>query len=97
MGNASLGSVSFDASEPGSLTLRRAINVRLKKAKKGKGIVITIDEAQAASKDDLIAVATAFQHVLADQDMTDEPDSDKRGFVLVLAGLPSLLDNLINE
>lgn len=97
MGNASLGSVSFDASEPGSLTLRRAINVRLKKAKKGKGIVITIDEAQAASTDDLIAVAAAFQHVLADQDMTDEPDSDKRGFVLVLAGLPSLLDNLINE
>lgn len=97
VGSASIGNVSISRPELGPLTLRGAMDERLKKAKKGKGIVITVDEAQAASMDDLAALATAYQHVIADQDMTDAPDSEKRGVVLVLAGLPSLLDELINN
>ncbi|HIS39714.1 MAG TPA: ATP-binding protein [Candidatus Aphodovivens avistercoris] len=97
LGTASLGGVSFSASELGSLTLRKAIDERLKKAKRGKGVVITVDEAQAASMDDLAALAVAFQHVVADQDMTDAPDDEKRGVALVLAGLPSLVDELVGD
>ncbi|GDZ74893.1 hypothetical protein MCC01989_01560 [Bifidobacteriaceae bacterium MCC01989] len=37
-----------------------------KKLGKGKGILITIDETQAASHDDLVAIATAVQHVITD-------------------------------
>lgn len=95
--SASLGSVSLSRPENGALTLRKAINERLRKMKKGKGVVITVDEAQGASMDDLAALATAFQHVLADQDMSDMPDDEKRGVALVLAALPSLVDDLLND
>lgn len=94
---ASLGEVSFASPQASVLSLRRAVNDRLGKAKKGRGIVVTVDEAQAASVDDLVALATTFQHVLADQDMSNVPDAEKRGMVLALAGLPSLLDELVNN
>lgn len=94
---ASLGEVSFASPQASVLSLRRAVNDRLGKAKKGRGIVVTVDEAQAASVDDLVALATTFQHVLADQDMSNVPDAEKRGMALALAGLPSLLDELVNN
>lgn len=97
VGSASFGSVAIESAGTESLTLRRVLNARLKKVKKGKGVVITVDEAQAASMGDLTALATAFQHVIADQDMIDAPDSEKRGVALVLAGLPSLVDDLVND
>ncbi|MDO4442526.1 MAG: ATP-binding protein [Slackia sp.] len=95
--NASLGSLSFSTPEQGALTLRAAIGDRLKKLPKGKGIVFAIDEAQAASTADMIALATTFQHVLSDQDMTGLPDSEQRGVALVFAGLPSLVDDLLEN
>ncbi len=95
--SASVGGATFASSEIAALTLRKAINARLKKEKPGRGIVITIDEAQAASTEDIIALATTFQHALADQDMEDVPDSEKRGLVLVFAVLPSLMDDLLDN
>lgn len=92
--SASLGAASFAPSEQCALTLREAINQRLKKEAPGKGIVFTIDEAQAASPDDMVALATALQHVIRDQDLTNTPDSEKKGIAFVFAGLPSIVDDL---
>lgn len=98
IGSASLGQAQV-SSQQAPATLRKAINDRLstRAVKKGKGILITIDEAQAASRDDLVAVATAVQHVIADQDLTDEPDSKKKGIAIVFAGLPALIDEVVND
>ncbi len=92
--SANLGAVSFAAAEQHALTLREAINQRLKKESPGKGIVFTIDEAQAASPEDMVALATALQHVIRDQDLTDVPDSEKKGVAFAFAGLPSIVDDL---
>lgn len=98
LATASLGgaTVSFDPAL--SLTLREALSEALdsKKIKKGKGILITLDETQGATREDLTAISTAVQHIIEEQDETDEPDSDKKGIALILAGLPSLIDEYVN-
>lgn len=68
-----------------------------KKLGKGKGILITIDETQAASHDDLVAIATAVQHVITDADESDTPDEDKKGVVIVFAGLPYMVNDLLDN
>ena len=95
---ASLGQAHF-STESNPLTLRNAIRRRLdsKKIGKGKGILITIDETQAASREDLIAIATAVQHVITDLDETDVPDEQKKGVAIVFAGLPSMLNDLLGN
>ena len=95
--SARLDSVELAAGEQGALTLRRAIESRLAKVGDGKGIAFTIDEAQAASLEDMTALATALQHVIRDEDMRDVPDSRKKGVALVFAALPSLMDELLND
>lgn len=96
--SASLGQLSLSASNA-PLTLRNAIEKRLESNKigKGKGILITIDETQAASLDDLITIATAVQHVTTAIDETDVPDEDKKGVAIVFAGLPSTVNDLVND
>ena len=95
---ASLGQAHF-STEYNPLTLRNAIRKRLdsKKIGKGKGILITVDETQAASREDLIAIATAVQHVITDLDETDVPDEQKKGVAIVFAGLPSMLNDLLGN
>lgn len=95
---ASLGQVHFSA-ESNPLTLRNALNKQLgsKKLGKGKGILITIDETQAASHDDLVAIATAVQHVITDADESDTPDADKKGVAIVFAGLPYMVNDLLDN
>ena len=95
--SAGLGSINIAMEERGALGLRRAIEDRLEKAKPGKGIVFTIDEAQAASMEDMVTLATALQHVIRDEDMRDIPDAKKRGVAFVFAALPSLMDELLND
>lgn len=95
--SARLGSVELAAGKQGALTLRRAIESRLAKVGDGKGIAFTIDEAQAASLEDMTALATALQHVIRDEDMRDVPDSRKKGVALVFAAPPSLMDELLND
>ncbi len=60
-------------------------------------MLITIDEMQSASRDDIIAVATAVQHVIAQSDESDIPERDKRGVAIVFAGLPSMTNELVNN
>lgn len=94
--NASLGRASFSVDQV-ALTLREVVNQRLAKMPRGKGIVFTIDEAQAASMADMVALATTIQHVIRDEDMRDVSDSDKHGVAFVFAALPSLMDELLHE
>lgn len=94
--NASLGGASFSVDQV-ALTLREVVNQRLAKMPRGKGIVFTIDEAQAASTADMVALATTIQHVIRDEDMRDVSDSDKHGVAFVFAALPSLMDELLHE
>lgn len=98
LGTISLGEVSV-SHEMAPLTLRAAMEHCLtsRRTKKGKGVLITIDEMQSASRDDIIAVATAVQHVIAQSDESDIPERDKRGVAIVFAGLPSMTNELVNN
>lgn len=95
---ASLGQARFSAAS-NPLTLRNVLNKRLasRKIGKGKGILITIDETQAASREDLVAIATAVQHVIADSDESDTPDTEKKGVAVVFAGLPYMVNELLDN
>ncbi len=99
LASARLGKASFFAKGEGSLTLRKAIEEQLNSRKigKGKGILFTIDETQSASRDDLVAIATAIQHVITGEDQKDISDNEKRGVAFVFAGLPSLVNELVND
>lgn len=92
---ARLGRVSV--SLPSSLDIRDAVSRRFRHMRPGTGILFTVDETQAARRDELVAIATAVQHVIADQDMTNVSDAEKHGVALVLAGLPSMMDDLVND
>lgn len=96
--SASLGQAHFSA-QTSPLTLRNALNERLgsRKIGKGKGILITIDETQAASREDLVAIATAVQHVITDTDESDTPDAEKKGVAIVFAGLPYMVNDLLDN
>lgn len=98
MVSASLGQARF-SSPVAPQTLRNAMTEALeaKKIGKGKGILITIDETQAASREDLVAIAVAVQHITTAVDETDIPDGEKKGVAIVFAGLPSTVNGLIND
>lgn len=95
--SASLGSASFTSPRNDALTLRKAIEDQLGKLPKGKGILFTIDEAQAASMEDMVTLATTLQHVIRDEDMRDVPDVEKHGVAFAFAALPSLMDELLTN
>ena len=89
--------MSVEAARAKGETLRGLVNERLKKLGPGKGILFAIDEAQSASIEELAALAVLYQQVLGDQDATGLSDSDQRGLALVFAGLPSMVDDLLEE
>ena len=93
----SFGRMSVEAARAKGETLRGLVNERLKKLGPGKGLLFAIDEAQSASIEELAALAVLYQQVLGDQDATGLPDSDQRGLALVFAGLPSMVDDLLEE
>lgn len=95
--NASFGGMTLEPPVPDAVSLRTAINERLKMTPKGKGVLIAIDETQGASMGDIVALATTFQHVLADQDMLDVPDDEKKGIAFVFAALPSIMDDVLEN
>lgn len=98
LGSLSLGSITV-SHEMAPLTLRTAMDHCLagKRTKKGKGVLITIDEMQSASREDIVAIATAVQHVIAQSDESDIAERDKRGVAIVFAGLPSMVNELVNN
>lgn len=69
-------------------TLRKAMSARLDALeKRDAGLMISIDETQAASRTDLIAIATAIQHQIR----------EKRNVSIVFAGLPQMISDLFDD
>ncbi|OZG59407.1 ATPase AAA [Bifidobacterium tissieri] len=83
----SLGGVHYEQSRM-PLTLREAMSERLDVLeKRGNGLLVTIDEAQAADRDDMVAIATTVQHLT----------SEDRNIAFVFAGLPSMASKWLND
>ncbi|MBT1178412.1 ATP-binding protein [Bifidobacterium vespertilionis] len=69
-------------------TLRKAMSARLDSlAKHHAGLLITIDETQAAQRSDMIALATAIQHQIR----------ERRDIAIAFAGLPQMITDLFND
>lgn len=69
-------------------TLRKAMSARLDALeKRDAGLMISVDETQAASRADLIAIATAIQHQIR----------EKRNVSIVFAGLPQMISDLFDD
>lgn len=96
MASVKLGSIEVAGSKA-ALTLRRAIEDRLKKLPHGKGILFTVDEAQAARTEELVAIATAIQHVIEDEDMGAGRDDERQGIAFAFAALPSIVDEVASN
>lgn len=70
------------------LTLREAMGTRLDDLeRKHVGLLITVDEAQAAPRDEMIAIATSVQHLIREE----------RNIAFVFAGLPSIASKWLND
>ena len=84
----SLGEFHYESPQQMPLTLSDALRGVLDDAEKhGHGLLITIDEAQATDKDDMIAIATAAQDM----------NTENRDFAFVFAGLPSMSSKWLND
>lgn len=84
----SLGEFHYESAQQMPLTLSDALRRRLIELEKREaGLLITIDEAQAADKDDMVAIATAAQ----------EMNTEDRDYALVFAGLPSMSSKWLND
>lgn len=69
-------------------SLRHALRARLDTLrKKNVGLLITIDEAQAAQRDDMVTIATATQHLVSE-------DTD---IAIAIAGLPERISDILND
>lgn len=96
VGSASLGNVSISPKEMAP-TLRSVIAERLKGVEEGKGIFVAIDEAQAGTTEEMVALATSVQLIIQDQDLSDLPDSRKKGIAFAFAGVPSVVDEYLDN
>ena len=77
----SLGGVELDRA---ALSLREALQDAI--GRNGHGLLITLDEVQDASIDEMRALAVAIQHEIRD-------DAE---IAFVFAGLPSMIENVVN-
>ena len=77
----SLGSVEM---ERVALSLRDALTALA--SKRGGGLLVTLDEVQDASLEEMRALAVAIQHVIRDDG----------NIAFVFAGLPSMIDSVVN-
>lgn len=69
-------------------TLRKALTERSTiLGKHHAGLLISIDETQAAERSDMIAIATAIQHQIR----------ERRDIAIVFAGLPQMMSDLFND
>ena len=69
------------------LTVREAFDKRLDKLGKNRGLLVTVDEIQAARREELVAIATAFQHLVRED----------RNVAFVFAGLPEAVSDLLDD
>ncbi|MBW3092927.1 ATP-binding protein [Bifidobacterium sp. 82T10] len=87
LGGLSLGEANV-SSQHMPLTLRETFGQRLDVLeRKHAGLLVTIDEAQAAQRNDMVAIATAVQHLIRDE----------RNIAFVFAGLPTIASKWLND
>ena len=87
LGGISLGEANV-SSQRMPLTLREAMDRRLDTLeRKHSGLLVTIDEAQAAERTDMIAIATTVQHLIREE----------RNIAFVFAGLPTIASKWLND
>ncbi|RSX52197.1 ATPase AAA [Bifidobacterium goeldii] len=87
LGGVSLGEANV-SSQQMPLTLRAAMSQRLDVLeRKNAGLLVTIDEAQAAERSDMVAIATAVQHLIREE----------RNIAFVFAGLPTIASKWLND
>ena len=77
----SLGSVELDHA---ALSLRQALAGLIRR--RGRGVLITLDEVQDASLDEMRALAVAVQHLIRED----------RDVAFAFAGLPSMIESIVN-
>lgn len=77
----SLGSVELDRA---ALSLRQALTGLVKGH--GRGVLITLDEVQDASLDEMRALSVAVQHLIRED----------RDVAFIFAGLPSMIESVVN-
>ena len=77
----SLGTVELDRA---ALSLREALGALAKRD--NSGVLITLDEVQDASLDEMRALSVAIQHIIRED----------RNIAFVFAGLPSMIENVVN-
>lgn len=77
----SLGTVELDRA---TLSLREALGALAKRD--NSGVLITLDEVQDASLDEMRALSVAIQHIIRED----------RNIAFVFAGLPSMIENVVN-
>ncbi|NMM93373.1 ATP-binding protein [Bifidobacterium oedipodis] len=88
VGTLQFGELKAAGDDMMPLTLRDALSRRLDvEESHDGGLLVTIDEAQAASRDDMIAIATAMQFLT----------TQERNYAFVFAGLPSLSSKWLND
>ncbi len=92
----SFGRMSVEAARSKGETLRGLVDERLKRLGPGKGILFAIDEAQAASIEELAALAVLYQRVLGDQECTGLPIATS-AVLRWCSPLPSMVDDLLEE
>lgn len=87
LGGLSLGEANV-SSQQMPLTLRDAFDRRLDAlARKHAGLLVTIDEAQAADRTDMVAIATTVQHLIREE----------RDIAFIFAGLPTIASKWLND
>lgn len=83
-----LGRVELDRREERPLTLRRAVGARLDEMdESSQGILITLDEVQSGSMDEIRALSIAMQHMIR----------EGRNVALIFAGLPSAVNEVLSD
>lgn len=83
-----LGRVELDRREERPLTLRRAVGARLDEMdESSQGILITLDEVQSGSMDEIRALSIAMQHLIR----------EGRNVALIFAGLPSAVNEVLSD
>lgn len=83
-----LGRIELERKAERSLTLRQAVGARLDKMdENSQGILITLDEVQSGSIDEIRALSTAVQHLIR----------EGRNIAFVFAGLPSAVNEVLSD
>lgn len=82
-----LGKIEFDNNNP-DVSLRHLIGDELNQMdENNQGILVTLDEVQDSSLNEIRSLAICIQHLIR----------DKRNIAFVFAGLPTMVDTVIND